>query len=279
MRKPAGSRPAVVPSISPYLRRGGRRRSWRMGEQAQDFVFVELGEAVDGREQREQNVNFAQEGRPEVRPTRRSEVATASSSGGNCGWFTLMPMPATALPSAACTRMPATFLPPSIKSLGQRRSQARPVASRMALCAARPSARVSSGRWRQHDGAIDAGAGFGMPGVAVAALSGGLLFGEDHAAGCEPGGGAHGGIDAGVVVDAPRRERARGCGRYRARSCQLQAEADVHGARGMGDGAGGNEVGAGLGVGAHVFAGDAAGKFHAWRGRRSRGPTRRLLRG
>ena len=42
---------------------------------------------------------------------------------------------------------------------------------------------------------------------------------------------------------------------------QLQAEADVHGAGGVGDGAGGDEVGAGLGVGADGLERDAAGEL------------------
>ena len=42
---------------------------------------------------------------------------------------------------------------------------------------------------------------------------------------------------------------------------ELQAEAEVHGAGGVGDGAGGDEVGADVGVVADVFEGDAAGEF------------------
>ena len=48
----------------------------------------------------------------------------------------------------------------------------------------------------------------------------------------------------------------------RARSWyQLQAEAEVHGAGGVGDGAGGDEIGAHVGIVADVFEGDAAGEF------------------
>src|SRR5450756_2801678 len=46
------------------------------------------------------------------------------------------------------------------------------------------------------------------------------------------------------------------------RSYELQAEADVHGAGGVGDGAGGDEVGAHVGVVADVFEGDAAGELN-----------------
>src|ERR1017187_7795700 len=45
-------------------------------------------------------------------------------------------------------------------------------------------------------------------------------------------------------------------------SYQLQAEAQVHGAGGMGDSAGRDEIGAHIGVVAHVGEGDAAGEFH-----------------
>src|SRR3954465_1366326 len=45
------------------------------------------------------------------------------------------------------------------------------------------------------------------------------------------------------------------------RSYQLQAEAEVHGAGGVGDGAGGDEVGADIGVVADVIESDAAGEF------------------
>src|SRR5262249_10239370 len=42
---------------------------------------------------------------------------------------------------------------------------------------------------------------------------------------------------------------------------QLQAEGDVHGSCGVGDGAGGDVVGAGFGVGADGFERDAAAQF------------------
>src|ERR1035437_1698719 len=45
------------------------------------------------------------------------------------------------------------------------------------------------------------------------------------------------------------------------RSYELQAETDVHGAGGVGDGAGGDEVGADVGVVADVLEGDTAGEF------------------
>src|ERR1035437_9479801 len=45
------------------------------------------------------------------------------------------------------------------------------------------------------------------------------------------------------------------------RSYELQAETDVHGAGGVGDGAAGDEVGAHVGVVADVFESDAAGEF------------------
>src|ERR1019366_7505329 len=45
-------------------------------------------------------------------------------------------------------------------------------------------------------------------------------------------------------------------------SYQLQAEAQVHRAGGVRDGAGGDEIGAHVGVVADVFQGDAAGEFH-----------------
>jgi len=41
----------------------------------------------------------------------------------------------------------------------------------------------------------------------------------------------------------------------------LEAEADVHGARRVGDGAGGNEIRTGFRVGADISEGDAAGKL------------------
>ena len=58
------------------------------------------------------------------------------------------------------------------------------------------------GRGRENHGTVDAGAGFGVPGMAVASLAGGLAIGQDDGSGLEGGGGAHGGIDLGVVVDA-----------------------------------------------------------------------------
>src|ERR1035437_3132692 len=52
-----------------------------------------------------------------------------------------------------------------------------------------------------------------------------------------------------------------GLSRRRRSSYQLQAEAQVHGAGGVGDGAAGDEVGAHAGVVADVFESDAAGEF------------------
>ncbi len=104
--------------------------------------------------------------------------------------------------------------------------------------------------------------GLGVPRVAVPALSGGLPPGQHDAARRQPGGRAHGGIDCRVVLDAAAPGSARADAVSMSIIRQLQPEADVHGARGVRDGAGGNEVRAGFGVGAHVFERDAAGEFH-----------------
>ncbi len=59
---------------------------------------------------------------------------------------------------------------------------------------------MRTGDGRQDEGAVDAAAGFGVPGVAVASLAGGLSIGQDDGAGLAGGGDAHGGID-GIEVD------------------------------------------------------------------------------
>ena len=53
----------------------------------------------------------------------------------------------------------------------------------------------------QDDGAVDSVAGFGVPGVAVAAESGELAIGEDDGAGFAGGGDPHGGIEGIEVED------------------------------------------------------------------------------
>ena len=63
-------------------------------------------------------------------------------------------------------------------------------------------------RLREDERAVDAVAGGRVPGVAVAALSGGLLFGEDDVADGKAGGRGHGGVDGLVVVDGADGEGA-----------------------------------------------------------------------
>ena len=58
----------------------------------------------------------------------------------------------------------------------------------------------------QEDGEVEASAFFGMPAVAVAALSGGLFFGYDCRAGscascCSRGGFTHGGVEGVEVME------------------------------------------------------------------------------
>src|ERR1017187_8416417 len=57
------------------------------------------------------------------------------------------------------------------------------------------------GRGRQHEGTVDADAGFGVPGVAVASLAGELAIGQDDGAGLGCGGDALGGIEGLEVED------------------------------------------------------------------------------
>ena len=133
-------------------------------------------------------------------------------SSGNSVWLTLMPMPAMAMPLTSCTRMPAALRLSSMRSLGQRRSHWMPVACAMASTVARPRARVSTGDGRQDDGAVDAVAGFGVPGVAVASLAGGLLDRPGRRCRArQAGGDAHGGID-GIEVDDVAFGEGRGGG-------------------------------------------------------------------
>src|ERR1019366_7067719 len=63
------------------------------------------------------------------------------------------------------------------------------------------------GRGRQHEGAVDADAGFGVPGVAVASLAGELAIGQDDGAGLGCGGDALGGIERLEVEDVALGER------------------------------------------------------------------------
>ena len=58
-----------------------------------------------------------------------------------------------------------------------------------------------------------------------------------------------------------------------------EAEVDVHGAGGVGDGAGGDEVGASLGVGADGLEGDAAGEFDRGSARDAGDPLTGLVGG
>ena len=95
--------------------------------------------------------------------------------------------------------------------------------------------------------------------VAVPALAGGLPPGQDDAAHRHPGGRAHGGIDFRVILDAAIREV--GAQSVDVDHASSSRKADVHGAGRVGDGAGGDEIGAGFGVGADVLERDAAGEF------------------
>src|ERR1035437_9703868 len=63
------------------------------------------------------------------------------------------------------------------------------------------------GRWRQHERAVDAGAGFGVPGVAVTSLTSELAIGQDDSAGFAAGGGSLGGIEGIEVEDLAIGER------------------------------------------------------------------------
>jgi hypothetical protein len=64
-----------------------------------------------------------------------------------------------------------------------------------------PEGEGEDGRGRQHEGAVDADAGFGVPGVAVASLAGELAIGQDDGAGLGCGGDALGGIERLEVED------------------------------------------------------------------------------
>ena len=90
--------------------------------------------------------------------------------------------------------------------------------------------------------------------MAVAALPRGLLVRQHHRADLQARGGPHGGVELRVVdngaagklaAEAVEVDHGRGI-------LQLQAEADVHGARRMRDGARRHEIRAGFRVGPHV---------------------------
>src|ERR1035437_8241112 len=63
------------------------------------------------------------------------------------------------------------------------------------------------GGWGQNEGAVDAGAGFGVPGVAVASEASELAIGQDDGAGFAAGGGSLGGIEGIEVKDVAFGER------------------------------------------------------------------------
>ena len=204
---------------------------------------------VHGREQRGQQVVAWK-----LRPVwMRSEVAMAARSGGNAVWLTLMPMPGDGLVAGDLYQDAARSLrPPSIRSLGQRMSQRTPAT------------------------VVD---GFG----------GGQSQGEGQHADVgfktieqyrpEPAGECHPwpwrpwpavcssasttspmsrSAAARMVESMESIERGKA---PRTAHAPLQAEADVHGASRVRDGAGRDEIGAGFGVGADGVEGDAAGEF------------------
>ncbi len=111
-----------------------------------------------------------------------------------------MPMPAMAMPLTSCTRMPATLRLSSIRSLGQRRSQLNAGGLGDGFDGGEAEGEGEHRGWGQDEGAVDAAAGFGVPGVAVTSLAGKLAIGEDDGAGLADGGDALGGID-GIEVD------------------------------------------------------------------------------
>src|SRR5262249_8851012 len=63
-------------------------------------------------------------------------------------------------------------------------------------------------RGLHHNAAVDSSRRFGVPGVSVTALPGGLFPGENYGAERQSGGGAHGGVDGRIVVDAALRKSA-----------------------------------------------------------------------
>ena len=96
----------------------------------------------------------------------------------------------------------------------------------------------------------------------MAALSGGLLVGDhDVADAARPAATRMVESMRSIVRGSARPGKAAAQIESESRAIELQAEADVHGAGGVGDGAGGDEIGAGLRVGAHGFESDAAGEF------------------
>ena len=133
---------------------------------------------------------------------RRSEVASDASSGGKTVWLTLMPMPAMARPAGELHQDAGDFAAVEHEVVGPAQVADQVGGLDDGVLRGQAQGQGEDGRGRENHGTVDAGAGFGVPGVAVASLAGGLAIGQDDGSGLEGGGGAHGGIDLGVVVDA-----------------------------------------------------------------------------
>ena len=91
-------------------------------------------------------------------------------------------MPAMALPSINWTRMPAHFSAIEHDVVGPAEIAGDAGGFGDGFDGGESDGQGERGRGIEHDGAVDAVRGRGVPGVAVAALSGGLLIGDYYRA-------------------------------------------------------------------------------------------------